>query len=99
MPEWYEIVVGLLAAVGGGGGLLAAWKAWMSWRDGVQQRESAPTERLVAHLEKRLAEQGERIAHLEAAREIDGAYITLLVLTMAGAGIAPPPRPAPPEKS
>lgn len=96
--EWYEIVIALLAAIGGTGGLVQLFRTWRAWRDGVQQRESAPTERLVAHLEKRIEGMGDRISWLEAAREVDGAYITLLVFTMASNGIQVPPRPKVEEK-
>lgn len=98
---WYEVMVALLVALGGAGGLVQLFKAWRAWRDGVQQKSSAPTERLVAYLETQIAElkqamskQAERIVVLEEARDRDGAYITVLSYTMAGAGITVPPRPA-----
>lgn len=91
---WYEGLVALLVALGGAGGLVQLVKAVRAWRDGVQQREAAPTERLVAHLEAQIAEFKQRLAVLEEARDRDGAYITILSYTMAGAGIAVPPRPA-----
>lgn len=91
--EWYEVVIALLAAFGGGASVIRLIKTIVDWRKGVQQREAAPTERLVAHLERRINDQGDRIVFLETAREVDGAYITVLVLTMAEHGIQVPPRP------
>lgn len=98
---WYEGAAALLVAIGGAGGLVSLFRAWRAWRDGVQQRESAPTERLLAHLEKQIDDLKRQVAELQQARHVleeardrDGAYITILSYTMAGAGIAVPPRPA-----
>lgn len=98
---WYEVMVALLVALGGAGGLVQLFKAWRAWRDGVQQKSSAPTERLVAYLEAQIAElkqamskQAERIVVLEEARDRDGAYISSLMFAMSSAGLHVPPRPA-----
>jgi hypothetical protein len=85
--EWYEIFVGILAAIGGSAGLVQLIRTVRAWRDGVQQRASAPTERLVAHLER-------RVAVLEEKVDRDGAYISVLISELADAGIRVPARPA-----
>jgi len=90
--EWYEAVIGLLAAVGGVGGLIQLLRAIRSWREGVQQREAAPTERLVAHLEGQIADLKARIAALEQARNEDGSYIGQLAFALASQGLPVPPR-------
>jgi hypothetical protein len=96
--EWYEVVIALLAAFGGGASVLRVIKMVMDWRRGVTQRASAPTERLVIHLEQRINELTNDVQYLKAHLEVEGAYITVLVFTMASAGLPVPPRPNPPEK-
>lgn len=91
--EWYEVVIALLAAFGGGASVIRFVKMMLDWRRGVTQRATAPTERLVVHLEKRINELNEKVEHLEVRLEAEGAYVTVLVFTMASHGITVPQRP------
>lgn len=87
MPTWYEGVVALLVAIGGAGGLVQLVKAIRSWREGVSQREAAPTAKLVAYLEI-------RVTTLEAKVDSAELYIDLLRAEMSAAGLPVPRRPA-----
>lgn len=88
------VLIAVLAAIGGTGGVVQLIKAIRDWRAGVAQRDAAPTARLVAYLEGEVAVLKDKVAVLEAAREVDGAYTTLLVFTMASNGLPVPARPA-----
>lgn len=95
--EWYEIAIALLAAFGGGASVIRFVKTILDWRRGVTQRASAPTDRLVLHLENRINEMNEEVQELKARLEVEGAYVTVLVFTMASHGIPVPERPKRPK--
>lgn len=93
MPTWYEVALGLLGAFGGTAGVIQIIKTWRDWRAGVAQRDAAPTARLVAYLEGEVLSLRDRVAVLEAARNVDGTYMSTLVYTLAVAGVPVPARP------
>ena len=80
-----ETLVAILAALGGGGFIIQAIRAFRDWRDGVKQREEAADERLVTRLEK-------RIDTLEIERRQDAEYVRRLIMALGRAGIEIPER-------
>lgn len=100
MPQWYEIAVGLIVAIGGLGALGQSIKAILDYRSGVEQRAGIPTAKLVAYLESEvtnlraeLATVKGEVATLKLEREGDLSYTSLLVYTMASNGVPVPMRP------
>lgn len=86
IPVWVQVIIALMAAVGGVGGFVQALNAIRAWRDGVRQREEAADERLVLRLEK-------RIEVLEMERALDSEYIRMLIQTVGEMGGKIPSRP------
>lgn len=100
MPQWYDIAVGLIIALGGGGAIVQGLKALADYRSGVAQRAGVPTAKLVAYLESEvtnlrteLATVKGEVATLKREREGDLSYTSLLVYTMASSGVPVPMRP------
>ena len=86
------ILMGIIALIGGAGGLFALIKSWMDYRENRAARIEDADERLVARLERKLSEAEARIAHLEAQHEQDAGYILELATALAKAGIDVPKR-------
>ena len=84
------ILMGIIALIGGAGGLFALIKSWMDYRENRAARIEDADERLVARLERKLSEAEARIAHLEAQHEQDAGYILELATALAKAGIDVP---------
>lgn len=80
-----QFILGVLAAIGGAGGIVQLIKAIRSWRDGIRQREVEADERLVNRLEQ-------RIAALETRADLDNEYIRRLIEALGRAGIEIPSR-------
>lgn len=86
IPVWVQVIIALMAAVGGVGGFVQVLNAIRAWRDGVRQREEAADERMVKRLEN-------RVVQLELKDDQNSEYIRLLIEALGAAGIKIPPRP------
>lgn len=84
------ILMGIIALIGGAGGLFALIKSWWDYRANRAARIEDADERLVARLERRLDESDKRIACLEQQGRDDAAYILQLSTTLAKHGIEVP---------
>lgn len=82
-------IIGLL---GGAGGLATMLKAFLDFREHRMAIVEDADERMVARMERKLAEADARIATLELQHDQDYAYITALSVALAKAGIEVPTR-------
>lgn len=92
-----EILIGILAALGGasaiGGAVVKIISTVRGYREGIRQREDEADERLVKRLERTIGEQGDEIKALRIQIHTQGEYILELVTTLARAGVPIPMRP------
>jgi hypothetical protein len=92
-----EILIGILAALGGasaiGGAIAKIISTVRGYREGIRQREDEADERLVKRLEKTIIAQDEVIHALRIRLDAQGEYILELVTTLARAGVPIPMRP------
>lgn len=86
------ILIALIAMVGGGGGLVALYKAISDAKANKANREDEADNRLVARLEHRLNDYEDRISELEKQHNNDVAYILQLSIALSKAGFDIPAR-------
>ena len=89
------IVLGVIAALGGGGWIVTLVKAWLDHRDNTSAREQDADERLTDRLEHRLDRAETRLSSVEHALEDERTFSSILVAALARAGIPIPDRPTP----
>ena len=89
------VLIALVAALGGAGGIATMLKAWADHRNNLHAREDDADERLVTRLERRLDGAEKEIRTLHLQREADALYIAQLAWALANAGIPIPPRTTP----
>lgn len=80
-----NVIIPLLAAIGGGGAILQLVRLIQAWRDGIKIREDEAEERLLKRYEV-------RIQALEYRADLDADYIRRLVHALGTAGIPIPSR-------
>jgi len=85
LPVWVNVVIALLAAMGGLGTFGQAVKWYRSYRDGIKQREVEKDERFIERLES-------RIEYLEIRDRMSTDYIQRLIEALGREGIAIPSR-------
>lgn len=88
-----SVILSLIAALGGAGGLFVLVQSILDYRAKAVARVDDADERLVARLERRLTDAEGRITSLETQHELDVQYIQVLMVTLASAGVEVPERP------
>ena len=88
------LVLGIIAALGGGSWIVTLVRAWLDHRDKTSAREQDAEERLTNRLERRLDDAERRSTQAERDLEDERTFTSVLVAALARAGIPIPDRPA-----